>query len=180
MKRTTYSGSPPMPEVKYDRHYRESPAACGAPFPELVVMAEKHGGAGVSVLDIGCGQGRDALLFARTGCTVVGVDHSAVGIAQLKATAKTEGLDLTAEVADMTTYQTRVRFDIVILDRVLHMLSDDAARSAVLQTAMTAVKPGGRILIADGPKHRALIRSHLTGWILFKDTKNRTFAISPR
>ncbi len=168
------------PEVKYDRHYRESAAACGEPFPEFAAVAAAHGGAGVSVLDIGCGQGRDALLFARTGCTVLGIDHSSVGIRQLQAVAAAEGLDLTAEVADMTTYRPTAQFDIVILDRVLHMLPDDRLRSAVLQAAMAAVRPGGRVLIADGPKHRALIRGHLEGWSFFKDTRNRTFATSPQ
>ncbi len=169
-----------MPEVKYDRHYRESPAACGSPFPEFAAAAKQHGGPGVSVLDIGCGQGRDALLFARTGCTVVGIDHSAVGIEQLRAIARSEGLDLTAEVADMTTYRAETRFDIVILDRVLHMVPDTTTRSAVMAAAAAAVRPGGRILVADEPKNLPLIRSHLRGWTLFKDTRNRAFAIAPQ
>lgn len=39
------------------------------------------------MLDLGCGQGRDALLFARAGHRLLGVDVSSVGIEQMRATA---------------------------------------------------------------------------------------------
>lgn len=78
------------------------------------------------VLDVGCGQGRDALFIARLGHSVVGVDLSAHGIRDLLAASKAERLDITGDVADITTYTPAGKFDVVLIDRTLHMLPKDA------------------------------------------------------
>lgn len=168
-------------EVKYDRHYRESAAACGEPFNEFVAFASEHGRAGVEVLDLGCGQGRDALMFGRRGCRVLGVDISAVGIQQLNQIADQESMDVRGVVGDLRAFEPGSTYDVVILDRVLHMLRSDGERSGVLSIAVTATRPGGVVLVADGPKHRTLIRGYFAGlgWEFVKDTKNHTFARRP-
>lgn len=164
--------------AKYDQHYRDDAAACGPPFTEFVdfCRAAKSG----SVLDLGCGQGRDALLFARAGHRVLGVDVSSVGVGQLLAAAKAEGLAVEGLVRDLRTYRSRRRFDVVILDRVLHLLAPDA-RPQVLARAMAAVAPGGHLLVAEGPKGLALVRARVEqrGWTPVKATSNRLIARRP-
>lgn len=167
-----------MPEPRYDQHYRDDPAACGEPFAEFVAFA---GDAPVgSVLDLGCGQGRDALLFARAGHRVHGVDLSSVGVAQLLSRAQREGLPVTAEVADLVGYRAAASYDLVMLDRVLQML-DAGDRVAALNAAMAAVAPGGHLLVAEGPKGLAPVRAALeaAGWALVRATKNRLIAKRP-
>ncbi|MCB9668107.1 MAG: class I SAM-dependent methyltransferase [Alphaproteobacteria bacterium] len=160
-----------MPGVTYDQHYRDDPSACGEPFTEAPPG---------SVLDLGCGQGRDALMFARAGHRVVGVDVSSVGVEQMLATARSEHLDVHGVVCDIRTYRPETTFDIVVLDRVLHML-DPEDRLPVLATAMQAVTPGGRLLVAEGPKGMAVLREAVTtaGWTLTKSTRNRLVARRP-
>ncbi len=68
---------------KYEALYLSDPNVCGAPFPEFVAFAERCDGGGRSVLDLGCGQGRDAFIFARRGFGVVGVDISPTGVTQI-------------------------------------------------------------------------------------------------
>ena len=167
--------------VKYDQHYRASDAACGDPFKEFVAFAQAHGGPGVQVLDLGCGQGRDALLFARAGCSVLGLDVSSVGVGQMRDAAQREGLDVRGVVGDLLSFEPTAEYDVVILDRVLHMLDSDALRVSVLTKAADATREGGFVLVADGPKHRELIRGGFVrrGWALVKATKNRTFARRP-
>lgn len=167
-----------MPKPKYDAHYRDDPAACGEPFTEFVAFCS--GAQPGSVLDLGCGQGRDALMFARAGHSVVGVDVSGVGIRQLQAVANAEDLDLHAVVADVATYSPSRTFDVVILDRVLHMLAE-SSRSDVLTVAMRAVAPGGHLLVAEGPKGMAPVRAVVEGrgWELAKATRNRLIARRP-
>jgi tellurite methyltransferase len=164
-----------MPAVKYDKHYRDDPAACGAPFPEFVrFFSEAPPG---SVLDLGCGQGRDALMVARAGHRVVGVDLSGVGIEQMVATALREGLDIEGVVADIRAFRSDTVFDIVILDRVLHMLPE-TDRMTVLGRAMDRVARGGHLLVAEGPKGMAPVRElvEARGWSLAKATRNRLIA----
>lgn len=165
-------------EVKYDSHYREDPAACGDPFTEFESFC---GEATVgTVLDLGCGQGRDALMFARAGHEVVGVDISSVGIQQMMATAKEEDLSVEGIVASICTYTPQNSFDIVILDRVLHML-DEKDRLPTLEVALHAVSPGGHILIAEGPKGLAPLRAVIEarGWLLVRAKANRLIARHP-
>lgn len=165
-------------EVKYDRHYRDDPAACGAPFAELRAFCD--GAEPGSVLDLGCGQGRDALMFARAGHRVVGVDVSAVGIEQLREVGEAEGLDVEGVVSDIRTFEPGARFDVVILDRVLHMLTADA-RDPVLARAMEAVTPGGHLLVAEGPKGMVPVRARVerVGWSLVIAKANRLVARRP-
>jgi len=165
-------------DVKYDKHYRADPAACGAPFAEFEAFCgEAKTG---SVLDLGCGQGRDALIFARAGHRVVGVDVSSVGISQMRQVAEAEALDAEGVVADICTYQPDQRFDVVILDRVLHMLAAEA-RIPMLETAMRAVTPGGHLLVAEGPKGMAPVRAAVeaNGWTLVRAKSNRMIARRP-
>lgn len=167
-----------MSDVKYDQHYRDDAAACGAPFAEFEAFcaSAKIG----AVLDLGCGQGRDALMFARAGHRVVGVDESSVGIGQLLKIAQAEGLAIEGIVEDICAYEPQASFDVVILDRVLHML-DVKARLPLLKKAMNAVSPGGALLIAEGPKGMEPVRELIEreGWALIKAKTNRLIARRP-
>jgi 2-polyprenyl-3-methyl-5-hydroxy-6-metoxy-1,4-benzoquinol methylase len=167
-----------MPTVKYDKHYRDDPAACGEPFSEFARFCESATRG--SVLDLGCGQGRDTLLFARAGHRVVGVDVSAVGVGQMLAVARSEGLEIEGVVADIVAYSTQETFDIVILDRVLHMLQEPD-RMALLDSAMEAVTPGGHLLVAEGPKGMEPVRQAVLsrGWGMVRASKNRLIARRP-
>lgn len=130
------------------------------------------------ILDLGCGQGRDALMAARMGHEVVGVDLSEIGISQMLEDA--EGLDITGVVSDVLSYRSRRKFDAVVLDRVLHLLLDDDERREALARAAALTKKNGVVLIADTPKHAPLIQSFFDDqparWRPTKRTKNFLFA----
>ena len=140
--------------VDYDKHYRKGRGQCGAPFAELVAFFERYDRPGATVLDLGCGQGRDALLAARHGHAVVGVDLSEIGILQMLEDAEAEGLDVTGVVSDVLRFRSRSKFDVVILDRVLHLLLDDGERDQCLHLAARLTRKGGHVLIADVPANR--------------------------
>jgi len=167
-----------MPDVKCDGHYRDNSAACGEPFTEFAAFCRAAPTG--SALDLGCGQGRDALMFAREGHRVVGVDVSSVGVAQMLAIARSEDLDVEGSVQDIRTDRPDTIFDIVILDRVLHML-DAADRLPLLASATRAVAPGGHLLVAEGPKGTKPVREALEAkrWTLPMATRNRLVARRP-
>ena len=163
----------------YEKQYQESPNVCGPPFPEFVAFFERYNKIRAKVLDLGCGQGRDALFIARMGHQVLGVDISKTGITQMLEEAKREGLDVSGVVADVVEYEPSGEYNVVILDRVLHMLKEDSERQAVLEKASGVTKSGGFILIADTPQHQTQIRSffegHSEGWVKVKDEKGKIF-----
>ncbi|MCB9423254.1 MAG: class I SAM-dependent methyltransferase [Ardenticatenaceae bacterium] len=161
---------------KYEQLYQEGRNVCGLPFPEFVQFFEGNFKKNVSVLDLGCGQGRDALFIARMGHEVLGVDLSPTGIAQMLADARKENLKISGVVADIVTFEPERDFDVVVMDRVLHMFADDEERTAVLVTACVHTKPGGFILIADTPKQKSFLKAFFAGvaqdWQLFRQWKN--------
>ncbi|MCR9166587.1 MAG: class I SAM-dependent methyltransferase [Nannocystaceae bacterium] len=165
--------------MDYDTHYRKGRGQCGDPFPEFRAFFEGDRPRS-RVLDLGCGQGRDALLAARHGHEVVGVDLSEIGISQMVEDAEAEGLEVTGIVSDVLSFRSRRKFDVVLLDRVLHLLLDDDERLAGLGLAARLTRKGGHVLIADVPKNRALIHDYFDArpgaWEVVKRTKSFLFA----
>ena len=151
----------------YDRLYGESANALGAPTQAFVDFFDRYGREDARVLDVGCGQGRDALFIARLGHRVLGVDLSANGIAGMTAAASAEGLQIDGVVADITGYRPDGVFDVVVIDRTLHMLAAPA-RLSVLARLLEHVAPGGWVLIADEARNmaglRGVLAAHPAGW----------------
>lgn len=149
----------------YEKEYLRCENACGDPFEEFVDFFDSAKSE-LSVLDLGCGQGRDALVAARRGHHVLGVDLAPTGIAQLMACASAAELDVECEIADIEEFEANQEYDVVILDRVLHMLGSDQRRTALLDKVRRWVRPGGHALVADTRRHRELIRGYFSelGW----------------
>ncbi|MGW8724453.1 class I SAM-dependent methyltransferase [Streptomyces sp. NPDC055808] len=100
-------------------------------------------------LDLGCGNGGDALWLARQGWRVNAVDISAVAVARLTDLARSGGLGdrVTAARHDLHESFPRGGFDLVNA-HYLHT-PFDLDRSSVLRGAAHALRPGGRLLVVD-------------------------------
>ncbi len=112
--------------VKYDCIYQEEDYF-GTPYPELVQFFEEYEQRG-TVLDLGCGQGRDALALVKLGFNVTGVDISTLGIEQMLRRAHQEDLTLTGLVADMYEFSINEEFDFILLDSILHFYKRDRVK----------------------------------------------------
>ncbi len=71
---------------------------------------------------MGCGQGRDALFIARKGHTLLGVDSAHTSIKQMLKLAVRENLNVNGIVADIIDFEADDVYDVVLIDRVLHIL----------------------------------------------------------
>ncbi|RSS69482.1 cyclopropane-fatty-acyl-phospholipid synthase family protein [Streptomyces sp. WAC06273] len=101
------------------------------------------------VLDLGCGDGGDALWLARRGWRVTAVDISPVAAERLTGRARAQGL---GDLIDAAPHDLRVsfpegRFDLICA-HYLHT-PFELDRSALLRTAAHALRPGGRLLVVD-------------------------------
>ncbi|RBQ17182.1 SAM-dependent methyltransferase [Spongiactinospora rosea] len=101
------------------------------------------------VLDLGCGDGGDALWLARQGWRVTTTDISAVALERLTALAQAGGLGdrIAAERHDLRDSFPEGEFDLVSA-HYLHT-PFDLDRTAVLRTAAHALRPGGLLLVVD-------------------------------
>lgn len=162
----------------YDALYKTTPNALGEPTQVFVDFFEAQTGQSLRVLDIGCGQGRDALFIARKGHRVVGVDLSPSGIDDLNAAAKAEGLPVTGIAADITGFTPDGPCDVLLIDRTLHMLAE-APRLEALARLIGYVDQGGWVLIADERSNmdgfKQVFAQHSADWAVQTDAKGYLF-----
>ena len=142
----------------YDALYKDTPDALGEPTKIFVEFFAKYDGPKLRVLDIGCGQGRDAIFIAKLGHQVTGVDLSPSGIADLNSAALAYKLDIIGVVADVAQYKPDGNFDVVLIDRTLHMLTPDD-QIKTLTTLLDHIDPRGWVLIADERSNLARLHS---------------------
>lgn len=142
----------------YETLYRETKHALGSPTKEFKNFFDGYAKPHAYVLDIGCGQGRDALFIARLGHHVTGVDQSASGISDLLHDAIAEKLDIEGVVADVCAFRPRRRYDVIIIDRTLHMLRAED-RVSILQMLLPSIADNGFALIADERKNLPALQS---------------------
>ncbi len=163
----------------YDALYGETLNALGEPSKAFVTFFNKLDRRKLRVLDIGCGQGRDAIFIARLGHHVTGIDISANGIHDLNDAANSENLDIIGITIDLMSFQPDSLFDILLIDRTLHMLPKPA-RSPALARLLDYLKPNGWALIADETKNfdafEQAMSAHARNWNVTKRARGYYFA----
>lgn len=101
---------------------------------------------GQRVLDAGCGQGYLARMLRRRGAQVLGVEPADALIAYAREREAAEPLGVAYEQADLTTWNWQgAPFDAAVVSMVLMDISDDRA---ALAACLSALRPGGRLVIA--------------------------------
>ena len=115
-------------------------------------IAARVGGDGPRVLDVGCGAGSQAILMAKKGAHVIGIDvsESMLEIARQRVTAENLGdrIHLHRLSAMELDALPAGAFDFVITTLVLSELTDDEIEF-VLTAAHRRLVPGGQLLVAD-------------------------------
>ena len=106
------------------------------------------------VLDIGVGQGRNALFLAREGISVEGVDLSAVGLEDTKRVADAEGLPVTLHRLDIIEYSPHVMsvgggkaYDAVLALGIIPVLSRENV-DLLFRRIDAWTAPGGLVFVS--------------------------------
>ena len=119
-------------------------------FAHVLQILDLH--AGMSLVELGCGSGWMTRFAARHGLLAEGYDIAPEMIAIARELATAEGVEAKFEVADMEGLDLGRRFDACLLYDALH---HSRRADLVLQAAHRALRPGGRVLLAEPNwKHR--------------------------
>ncbi|MFR9780282.1 class I SAM-dependent methyltransferase [Micromonospora sp. MS34] len=102
-----------------------------------------------TALDLGCGEGGDAIWLADRGWRVTAVDVSTTALGRLTAEATRAGVASRITVArhDLTRSLPPGRYDLVSAQFLQSPL--ELPRHVVLRAAARAVAPGGRLLVVE-------------------------------
>ncbi len=117
---------------------------------------EKYGvGKAARILEVGCGEGRDAAQLMRLGYDLTATDVSAEAVRYCGA--KYPQYAQRFHVLDCLQDETRETYDCIYAIAVLHMLVDDADRRAFWRFMQTHLNAGGIALVGsmgDGETER--------------------------
>lgn len=94
------------------------------------------------LLDIGCGEGRNAIFFARNGYHVTAFDTSARGIEKTKQFAADAGVSIEAFVADINEFRLTEPFDLLFSTGVLQYVPPEQ-RNDLFENYRAFTSPGG-------------------------------------
>jgi SAM-dependent methyltransferase len=97
-----------------------------------------------TAIDLGAGEGRNAVWLAQRGWSVTAVDFSQVGLDKALRLADQHDVTIAVERADATTWTPTAPVDLVVLS-YLQLPTDE--RRAVLEHAATWLTPGGTLFV---------------------------------
>lgn len=130
-----------MSHTFWDERYASDELVYGdAPNEFLAEMAGRFPKGGAA-LDIGAGEGRNALFLASLGFDVLAVDQSAVGMQKAQRRAEARGLSLRARACDLAEFIAEPGSLDVISSIFVHLPA--ALRASVHQGIRSWLKPGG-------------------------------------
>lgn len=132
-----------------------------------------------SVLDAGCGQGRNAGYFLRSGYQVYGVDSSADNIARIKQMAAPFSHSSPEEnfrigLVENLPFDAE-KFDLVISSAVLHFAVNAGHFEKMLSSMWRVIRPGGYLFcrLASDIGIENLVRSIGNGRYILPDESER-------
>ncbi|WP_298815985.1 class I SAM-dependent DNA methyltransferase [Chloroflexus sp.] len=148
------SDTPPMSDLTYQAYapiyHAAGQATFGANLARLILARQPQPPRWV--LDLACGTGAAALVFAAAGANVVGVDRSPAMLTIAGEQAAQRGLAITWITADIRSLPSTPllqpgRFDLcTCLFDSLNQLTSDHDLAAVCQTVGKLLRPGGQFI----------------------------------
>ena len=104
-------------------------------------------GEGSTVADFGCGPGLYTTRLAKRGAKVTGIDFSERSIDYAKGVAVREGLNIDYRLQDYLNFETKERFDLVMMIICDFCALSPRQRKRVLNRFYGVLKPGGSVLL---------------------------------
>lgn len=146
-----------MDPEEWNQRYRQMASVWGDE-PNQFVAAALGDLPAARALDLGCGEGRNALWLAERGWRVTAVDFSRVALDKGRDAAMARGLAVDWVEADLTAYRPESAAFAAVVTAYLHLPA--GALEEVLRRAAGAVAPGG-VLVVVG--HDAINLAEGTG-----------------
>ncbi len=117
----------------YNKHYRHNPEVFGSEPESFVLEAASMIPVGSKIIEIGAGQGRNAIALAEKGFNVTATDISQVGVDLINKKSKELGLsNLQAKVSDSLN-TSEEKYELIVCTFVLHQLTKKKAYKLITE-----------------------------------------------
>lgn len=117
--------------------------------PNIFVAEHLAGLTPGAAIDLGAGEGRNAVWLARLGWEVTAVDFSSVGLEKARAMARDAEVELATVVSDAHHYHPPTPVDLVLLS---YLQVPDPQQVALLRRAARWLQPGGVLFVVAHDK----------------------------
>lgn len=139
----------------YDKYY-QTEHLFGEIYEKLYSFFKNYHKKG-KVLDIGCGQGRNAIPLARIGYSITGVDISEIGINQMNKVTQKENLPIEGILSDIYEINNFNKYDFILIDNFLHFDKNNISNeSKFLSKIIEKINTGCLIIFCLPVKERNL------------------------
>jgi 2-polyprenyl-3-methyl-5-hydroxy-6-metoxy-1,4-benzoquinol methylase len=101
----------------------------------------------INIADFGCGPGLYTTMLAKLGASVTGIDFSRRSIEYAKEVAAREQLNINYVSQNYLDFETRDRFDLVLMIMCDFSALSRPQRRRILNTFHKLLKPGGSVLL---------------------------------
>jgi SAM-dependent methyltransferase len=130
--------------TEWDTRYGERDGTMWSGRPNGRLVAEVADLDPGTALDVGCGEGADAIWLARQGWTVTAIDVSEVAVGRARAAAEQAGVEVDWRTGDaLGTPFEAGSFDLVSLQ---YPALPKASGTAAVRALLDGVRPGGTVL----------------------------------
>ena len=99
-----------------------------------------------NILEVGCGEGKNALFLAQKGFSVDAFDISKAGIDKLKRIAAKNNIDLNAWVQDLCAYKFNKQYGVITSHGVFHFVNKENWKKFILCAKENTVSKGIHIM----------------------------------
>lgn len=128
----------------YEERYRSGEYYWGITPNDLAfeVLRAKYPTRPLRLLEIGCGEGRDSVFFAKNGYEVTAFDLTESGIEKAKRLADVHQVEVNFFRADMRQFRLEEEFDVIYSSGVFHIIPQEL-RKEIFQNYKVHTAPGG-------------------------------------
>lgn len=138
-------GYPSQSITEYDNRYNAEEYYWGLTPNSLCyeIMRMKPPVKSYRVLDIGCGEGKDAVFLARNGYNVSAFDASEQGLLKTRELADKCGVKIDLFKADVRDFRLEIDYDIIFSSGVFHYIPSELRKSVIdnlkIHTALNGI-----------------------------------------
>ncbi len=142
----------------WDERYRQSPDRIWSGNPNAVLVTEAATLRPGRALDVGCGEGADALWLAEQGWEVTGTDISAAALTRAQEHARARGQEVSWVAADLRADPPRPGGYDLVTAHFMHLPTPE--RTELYRNLVAAVAPGGTLLVVGHDRVDEHVNAH--------------------